>query len=238
MTALAIPNWNQRFETAQSRNVGELGWIPCRRSFLAGLRSQEPNVAMAMLDLVFLAASMPDRGVFNDGGRDLTVDDIASCVGKDPSLIAAAISALGAAASSSGREGERERGKEVSSSEAEDSSVSRTKRDPVFGSDTKLRLWILENWNALAPELPTVVAVGEGRLRLTRAFLKNAGGDKFRLLRSIEAFGKWDFAIEKKLGVDCFLRAKNRDRHLEWAETGPPNGRPKNYMPPGIGENE
>lgn len=98
--ALTIPNWDDRFETAQSRAVHSLSWLPLKLSFGAALRMQEPKVAAAMMQVVFLAATMPKRGTFNDGGRDLTIDDIASCVGADSTLIAKAMSALGASSPS------------------------------------------------------------------------------------------------------------------------------------------
>jgi len=92
---LSIPNWGDRFETAQSRKVGRVTWTPFPHSFASSMRMQDPEVAAAMLQIVILAASMPKRGVFHDGGRDLSTEDIERYVGASSEVVARAMSALG-----------------------------------------------------------------------------------------------------------------------------------------------
>ena len=79
-------------------------------------------------------------------------------------------------------------------------------------------------WNEYpAKVLPRIVSFGDERKTALRGLLKRAKGSHELVERAAAAFASWDFAIEKHLNVDTFLRAKNRDKHLEWAENGPPS---------------
>jgi hypothetical protein len=92
------------------------------------------------------------------------------------------------------------------------------------GRAGELAAWFLLAWNDLAPDLPAIRQLGPERLRSLKGLLRAAQGDRQRVEAAITAFGRWEFALSKPCNVDTFLRAKNRDRHLEWGESGPPNG--------------
>lgn len=107
---------------------------------------------------------------------------------------------------------------------------------PPKGGD--LADWFRQAWNANVNGLPKVTRVSASRLRAIRGMLKAADDDRDLVTRAIRAFGRWPFAHAKGLNCDTFLRAKNRDRHLEWADSGPPKATdnhgpdPSLYVPP------
>jgi len=212
---LSIPNWGDRFETAQSRKVGRVTWTPFPHSFASSMRMQDPEVAAAMLQIVILAASMPKRGVFHDGGRDLSTEDIERYVGASSEVVAKAMSALGVYRKKEREREEKEGKKEVCRNPSGSSSPA---------GDNGLVPWFQRTWNdTVEGTLPTVRVVNKSRARAIKAFAKDAVGDRETIHRAIAAFASWPFAVAKQLDVDTFLRAKSRAKYIEWAENGPPH---------------
>jgi len=84
--------------------------------------------------------------------------------------------------------------------------------------------WFSDFWNEHATKtLPSITRLGSSRLRGVKALLHAAGGNRESVERAVAAFSSWPFAIEKGLNVDTFLRAKTRDKYLEWGVNGPPS---------------
>lgn len=221
--AIEIPGWDDRFETAQSRRVQSVTWTPFRHSLANLLRRHPPEVGCCIVQVILLAATMPRRGVLNDGGCDLTLEDVSLSVGFSVEVVTAAMSALGACYERAPsllprereREGRREGGKERG--------TDRVPSEPSSAhADADLGPWFVKAWNTGTNGLPKIQHVGKERLRMLKGLLKRAGGSRDLVERAIIAFGAWDFANDRQLGADTFLRAKSRDKHLEWALTGPP----------------
>lgn len=215
---LKIPNWDARFETAQSRAVKAITWTPIRHSFAIALRMQPPDVAAAMLQIVLLGAQMPERGTLHDGGRDLTIDDVATYVGADSTLIAKAMSALGACyQQKEGRKEEKEGGKDLPFSLRENSSAA---------ADARL---LRDIWNRNRGPLPEVQVVNASRAKFMAALVREAKRDEALIASTVAAFASDPFNAEKGYGIDTLCRARGRSKWLERGRNGwqpPRNGRP------------
>ena len=212
--AIVIPNWDDRFETAQSRKVEAITWTPLRHSFAATLRMQPPEVAAAMLQIVLLAARMPTRGKLNDGGRDLTIDEVATYVGASSALVAKAMSALGA-------DYRQKEGRKEGEEGSKDVSPRKEKRSSA-GADARALL-MQRVWNENRGQLPKCESLNKSRAERMAAIVREAKDDEVLLASTVAAFAADPFIRERRFDVDTLTRAAHRSKWLDkggsWAKS-------------------
>jgi hypothetical protein len=211
---IEIPGWDERFETAQSRASKAITWTPLRHSFVSVLNIQKPEVAMAMLKIITLAAGMPKRGVLHDGGRALTIEDLATYASCPRSVIVAAISALGGALSD---EGGKEGGRELSSPPESASQTppeprragARPSAAPRHNAEWLKRIWHQEDGR------PRIRSLSAARIGQMNAFVKECKCDEALMVATVQEFKKQKFHENGSYGIDTLCRPSKRSRYID-----------------------